>query len=460
MTRSLRMILLAGLALCAPLAHASYHTFQIDEIYTNADGTVQFVVLREAAGMNAQNLLSGQMLSSTTPAGTANLVFRTDLSGGTCYYGMCMQSPTAFSHVLIATRGFVALGLVTPDYVMPDGFLAPGGGTLNYAGFDQWTYGPLPTDGVNALFRSGGVKENVGVNFKGASVIVALAAPAPPSYHGLWWNPDADGSGINLSHQGDQIFATWYTYDTSGNAFWLSMLASRTTPAGAVYGGDIYIDSGPPLNNFTGSATATKVGTGTLSFSDANYGSFAYDIVSAGGASNVQQSEFINRFVLDGTTPQPVCAYAAAPDLAGATNYQDLWWAPSESGWGVDFAHQGNQLFATWYTYDAKSAGAGNPPMWLSALMQRQGMSNVFTGPLNRTSGPRFDSYVAMFDTQQVGTATTTFADGNHATFAYVTDGTGGLPAINQSKTITRFLFAAPAGNDLPLGPRRSRMPA
>ena len=78
--------------------------------------------------------------------------------------------------------------------------------------------------------------------------------------------------------------------------------------------------------------------------------------------------------------------------------------------------------------------------------MQRQGMSNVFTGPLNRTSGPRFDSYVAMFDTQQVGTATTTFADGNHATFTYVTDGTGGLPAINQSKTITRFLFAAPAG--------------
>ena len=83
----------------------------------------------------------------------------------------------------------------------------------------------------------------------------------------------------------------------------------------------------------------------------------------------------------------------AAPDLAAATNYQDLWWVPSESGWGVDFAHQGNLLFATWYTYDVTRAN--NPPLWLSALMERQVPSNVFTGPLNRTSGPRFDNYMA-----------------------------------------------------------------
>ena len=274
MTHSLRMILLAGLALCAPLAHASYHTYQIDEIYTNAAGTVQFVVLREAAGMNGQNLLSGNMLSSTTPSGTANLAFRSDLPGGTCYYGMCTQSPTAYSHVLIASRGFVALGLITPDYVMPDGFLAQGGGTLNYAGFDQWTYGPLPTDGVNALYRSGFVKENVATNFISASVTVALAAPAPPSYHGLWWNPDADGSGINLSHQGDQIFATWYTYDTSGNAFWLSMLADRTTPTGMPYMRRHLRRFGTAVQQFHRQRTATKVGTASLTFSDANYGSF------------------------------------------------------------------------------------------------------------------------------------------------------------------------------------------
>jgi hypothetical protein len=83
--------------------------------------------------------------------------------------------------------------------------------------------------------------------------------------------------------------------------------------------------------------------------------------------------------------------------------------------------------------------------------MARQGTSNVFFSPhLTRTSGPRFDNYKAsdvMQPIPTVGTATATFTDGNHATFAYSTDGTGGLPVVtNQSKSITRFLFVAPAG--------------
>jgi hypothetical protein len=34
-------------------------------------------------------------------------------------------------------------------------------------------------------------------------------------------------------------------------------------------------------------------------------------------------------------------------------NYQGLWWkspAGSESGWGINFAHQGDVIFATWFT--------------------------------------------------------------------------------------------------------------
>ena len=50
------------------------------------------------------------------------------------------------------------------------------------------------------------------------------------NYEGLWWNPAESGWGINFAHQGDQIFATWYTYDTAGRAWWLSMLAARTSP--------------------------------------------------------------------------------------------------------------------------------------------------------------------------------------------------------------------------------------
>ena len=37
-------------------------------------------------------------------------------------------------------------------------------------------------------------------------------------------------------------------------------------------------------------------------------------------------------------------------------NFQGLWWnapAGSESGWGINFAHQGDVIFATWFTHDA-----------------------------------------------------------------------------------------------------------
>ena len=359
MTRSLRALLFLGLVLCVPVANATYHTYQIDEIYSNADGTVQYVVLHEAAGMDGQNQQMGQRLTSTGPGGTATFVFPNDLPGGGCSYYGCSAAPTARTRMLIATHGFVALGLIAPDFVIPDGFLPIAGGTLNYAGFDQWTFGPLPVDGTNALFRNGSTTTNVATNFSGSATTLTLPGPTP-NYQGLWWNASESGWGINFAHSGDQMFATWYTYDTSGKAWWLSMLANRTT--GNTYAGEINVDSGPPFNNFVGAGVKTMVGNGTLTFADANNGSFSYTV------NGVPGSKAITRYDL-GTGPQPTCTYAAAtPNFAAATNYQDLWWVANgaEDGWGVNFAHQGDSLFATWYTYNAD-----HTPLWLSALVGR-----------------------------------------------------------------------------------------
>ena len=168
--------------------------------------------------------------------------------------------------------------------------------------------------------------------------------PTANNYQGLWWAPGGteSGWGINFVHQGDQVFATWYTYDTAGKAWWLSMLAKKTTrhdlhrrhyrhcrPAiqlGALPAGD---------------RRADKVGTGTLTFTDANNGSFDYMV------NGTPQTKAITRFDL-GTGPQPACVYSATtPNFAAATNYQDLWWVANgaESGWGVNFAHQGDIVF-------------------------------------------------------------------------------------------------------------------
>jgi hypothetical protein len=255
---------------------------------------------------------------------------------------------------------------------------------------------------------------------------------------------------VNFAHQGDQIFATWYTYDTAGNAYWLTMLATATVPGGNMFHGDINVSTGPAFNNFTGNVPpATKVGDGTITFSDANTGTCAYNLNAGtgGAATAIAQSKPITRYVLDAGSAQPVCKYQSAPDLNAATNYQDLWWLPSESGWGANFAHQGDLIYATWYTYDTKVAG-NNAPLWLSVLLKRLPSTNVFVPLVGmfRTSGTRFDNFKTS-DVQptEVGTVTLTFTDGNHATFHYVTNGKGGLPVVDQTKSITRLQFAPPA---------------
>jgi len=47
---------LVGLAfiLWASLAQAAFHLFRLDQFYTNADGSVQFVVIREGTGSNGE----------------------------------------------------------------------------------------------------------------------------------------------------------------------------------------------------------------------------------------------------------------------------------------------------------------------------------------------------------------------------------------------------------------------
>ncbi|HEX8738685.1 MAG TPA: S8 family peptidase, partial [Casimicrobiaceae bacterium] len=61
------------------------------------------------------------------------------------------------------------------------------------------------------------------VNVGGA---VRTASAVQTNYQGLWWASPAgseSGWGLNVAHQGNIIFATWFTYDTSGKALWLSM---------------------------------------------------------------------------------------------------------------------------------------------------------------------------------------------------------------------------------------------
>ncbi len=189
-------ILTAVCVLEASVALAAFHLFRIDQIYSNADGTVQFVVLSCAptSCANGENFWAGQSFASTHAGVTKSITFPTNLPSGN----------TSGKKVLIGSQGFAALGLVAPDYAIPNGFLATDGGTVRYAGgVDQMTYTALPTDGTNALYRNGSVANNLATNFAGASAsVVPVAPPTTVNYQGLWW-----ASGRHRIRMGDQFRA-------------------------------------------------------------------------------------------------------------------------------------------------------------------------------------------------------------------------------------------------------------
>ena len=296
------------------------------------------------------------------------------------------------------------------------------------------TPGPTGLSGGLAGFAVGGGYD-VATGWGSINVANLLAqwpgvTPAA-NYQGLWWAMPASsesGWGINFAHQGDTIFASWFTYDFLGAGTWIVMTAPKVAPN--IYSGTLYVTAGPAFNSTPFNPTlvvSVPVGTATLAFSGVNDGTFLYDLGSGAQAKAITREVF---------GPVPTCA-AATTNLSTATNYTDLWWASpaaSESGWGINLTHSGTTIFASWFTYDVT-----NKPMWLVATATRTS-GNSYSGTLYRTTGPAYNSVPfnpANVVSTPVGQATFTFTNGNLAQFAYTVNG------ISQAKTITREVFGA-----------------
>jgi hypothetical protein len=159
------------LACTACIATADHHLFTIEQVYSNADGSVQFIVMRNILSSDNEHRWASRSLFSSGSGGPSKMfTFPSDLP----------SRFTADKAVLIATEGFAALGLVTPDYVIPNGFLQVPAGTVNFAGVAILNYTALPTNGTHALSGNNAVVNNVARNFAGDSAsVTAPASPAP-----------------------------------------------------------------------------------------------------------------------------------------------------------------------------------------------------------------------------------------------------------------------------------------
>lgn len=128
------------------------------------------------------------------------------------------------------------------------------------------------------------------------------------------------------------------------------------------------------------------------------------------------------------------CAALSARAVTFATDYSDLWWNPSENGWGLNVIHQKDVLFLTFFVY-----GPNNAPIWYSASdVEYVGTTNgvaIFNGALYQTSGPSFGA--ATFDPatvtyRPVGRVGFAATSGTTASLTYTVDG------VSVQKTLTR----------------------
>ena len=253
------------------------------------------------------------------------------------------------------------------------------------------------------------------------------AVVAPANYQGLWWNPNESGWGINFAHQGDTIFATWFTYDRDGKPWWL---ISSLKQSGSSYAGELFTVSGQPFNSepwLQSKMKATAVGSMTVTFGSTSKGSVNYTV------NGVSQTKAIEK-QLWGTAP--TCVWGGQSDLTKATNYTDIWWNASESGWGINLTEQSKIIYATWFTYDAEGS-----PWWLVSTMKPDASGSVYSGDISTIAGPPFSAVPwdpSRIKATNVGTMNARFSDGNHANLTYTVNG------ITQTKAVTRQVFALP----------------
>ena len=158
-----------------PNRTATFHTFDIEEVFSSADGKVQFIELHETEGVEGNLGFAGNLV--TTDANV--FTYPSDLP----------DTATANRFVLIATDSFATLpGAVTPDFIIPQRFFEILGDTISIlqaptnSPVDTFTFGvtfPLPTDGVLSLNRDGTTGLNSPTNFAGETGSVTAAPPIP-----------------------------------------------------------------------------------------------------------------------------------------------------------------------------------------------------------------------------------------------------------------------------------------
>jgi YVTN family beta-propeller protein len=406
------LVVVSVAAGAAPFGMA--HDPNLNRLYVaNAGGTVTV--------FNAANNTAIATLSLPACTGSRNLAVNPP---GTRLAVTCEDNNTLLS-INLASLAVTTVSVGTRPTavdITPDGQLIyvvnSGSGTVNVQQEDNPGF-------LRGLVNVGGTPSGFGRIIGGPTSFAPLM---PGVLSGLWWNPNESGWGIHLTLRRNTIFAAWFTYDPIGVPRWYVASNCSISPPlpcpecveRAFCSGEIYEVNGPRFfrDPFDPRAVqTTQVGILQLEFGDRNNAKMSYVL---GNQTRTQQ---IQRQVFRPGTPL-------------AVDYTDLWWNPSESGWGLGITQQSDVMFLTWFVYE----DTGRPIWYVASNCAVKGGGNGCTGRLYRVAGPPGPIFTGTFDrskvhAEDVGGIDVTFTDSNNGVITYTVNGVPG------SKAVTRQLF-------------------
>lgn len=184
-------------------------------------------------------------------------------------------------------------------------------------------------------------------------------------------------------------------------------------------------------NRITVTVTTSGISSGTpLPSGDFVLGQFP---VGAYEVSVVKQSSSGGSLGVIGNAAFSVSEPVRGSQPFPLANYSDLWWNPSESGWGIGIhQHISDTIFATWFVY-----GVDGKPLWYVMPEGEWTTPQTYSGPIYRTTGPYF---AGPFNASAVvptlaGSGTLLFLAYDQARFTYSVDG------VMSQKEIQRQSF-------------------
>ncbi len=301
--------------------------------------------------------------------------------------------------------------------------MSPDGGQAYVVSGSGALPGPDAATPIRMADWTAGSPRSIGTAVAGGQFIGNLSDPPgylPDALTGLWWNPAQPGWGMQLAQHRGAIFAVWFTYDEDGNPKWYAApqcdaSVVPTDAPDANCSSELFEVHGPSF--FPGAfdpRTQRTVAAGTLQlrFQDADHATYAASVNGQAVSGSIERQIFR-------TGP-----------VAG-TNYTDLWYNPTEPGWGLGIAHEGDVMFLVWFVYD----DAGDPE-WLvapSCIVKAGG--DGCTGALYSASGPMGPAAGVPFDPSKVsvdtrGEVDLTFDGPDAAVIRYTVDGKSAAKAV------------------------------